>query len=945
MVYRAMDVNLAEGCPKCGQEAYKARTAAFRCDLWKAPWKTTCAACGETFPKNDFRRFYQSGLGADGLFDPTRADRKLLFNTEHPELSDPLHFYGVDDGTSWVDAKGRRFWFVARYCAYLWMQVTLDARAMAEDYQATGAAELAHKSAILLTRMADTYPEMSFATQGVNPYTYVLGGDRGKTLCACGGEAPRMRLLLAAYDDLWDIFDRDEGLVAFLSRKAAQIGRPEWAGSPARIRSHIEQHLIGEGARDVMRDRARGSERYGGDIGHMEWTLALQGLVLDDQKLKQDLLAWPFEGPYPFKGGMHEVLSGPVLGREGAGGSSAPDYSSIHYTTARELAKLYAKMEPPHQRDLYSAYPCIKRSYDTQFLLYCCEHYRPNIGDDGRCGSPSAACNPAIMLDAFGKFGEPRYARMAYFLNRHSTHGFAADMAEKVQAVVNRDGDWRQTSTNLNGYGLAILRSGEALADQRAAWLYFGSRVTNSHGHADRLNLGLYAKGLDLMPDLGYPERTGYWPERVCWTSNTVSHNTVMVDRQRQASATVGNMQLFCESPVVKLIDVAREAVYPQTRLYRRSCALIDISKHDSYLVDIFRVKGGQEHHYSFHSAEGAVETEGLKLAAQESGTLAGPEVPFGQFDPKREGRNYRGPGFQFLREVQRDTAPPSNWSVTWRIKDTWNVFRKGPRAETDVRLCLHMLGKHDEVILATGQPPRLGKPNNPETLKYLLVHNSGKDLASVFVSVIEPYRGRSNLTGIRRLTVTPAGDDVSGMEAVALEVEHRDGTVDTIMSAHDNATLRRAGDYEFAGTWAFVRRRGARVLHACLADGTRLAGRGLKIVLPEARTTGEIVDMDRKMSLHNCIYTDTLLPPGDALAGKWLRIANDGRQDSCYEIRAVRRENGRTAIDLGDITFIRQVKNPKDYSAGYIYNFEVGQRFSIPAWVWNNFGFAEHEK
>lgn len=84
MVYRAMDVNLAEGCPKCGQEAYKARTAAFRCDLWKSPWKTTCAECGETFPKNDFRRFYQSGLGADGLFDPTRADRKLLFNTEHP---------------------------------------------------------------------------------------------------------------------------------------------------------------------------------------------------------------------------------------------------------------------------------------------------------------------------------------------------------------------------------------------------------------------------------------------------------------------------------------------------------------------------------------------------------------------------------------------------------------------------------------------------------------------------------------------------------------------------------------------------------------------------------------------------------------------------------------------------------------------------------------------
>jgi hypothetical protein len=97
----------------------------------------------------------------------------------------------------------------------------------------------------------------------------------------------------------------------------------------------------------------------------------------------------------------------------------------------------------------------------------------------------------------------------------------------------------------------------------------------------------------------------------------------------------------------------------------------------------------------------------------------------------------------------------------------------------------------------------------------------------------------------------------------------------------------------------------------------------------------GVIADMDRRMSDHNCIYTDAKLPTGDALAGSWMKIANDGGQDACYEVRSVRREKGRTIVDLGDITFIRQVKDPKNYDAGYSYNFEVGQAFTMPAWAW----------
>lgn len=932
-VYRAMGVNRTQGCPNCGTKAYDAGGLwPFKCDMWEAPWQVTCPSCGEVFPKNDFGAFYESGLTPDGLFDPERADRKLLFNTEHPDANDPLHTHGVDDGTGWVDADGNRFWFIARYCGYLWVQVTKDARAMADDYQRTGAPQLAHKVGIVLARMADTYAEMDFSTQGVHPGSYKLGGDKGKAIWACGptSEAVRMRLMLATYDDVWDIFDHDADLVEFLTQQAGQIGRPEWAGSAQAIRKHIEQELIAEGARDVMRTRAAGSNRYGGDVGHMAWTIVLQASVLDDEKLKQELLAWPFQGPFPLRGGMHEVLSGPILGREGAGGSSSPGYSGTHYRMSRTLADLYAKIEGPQQRDLHADYPCIKRSYDSQFSLNCCERYYPHIGDSGKCGSPGLICNPATMLEALEKFGDERYAQMAYFLNRHSTGGFPAEVAERVEAIIAEHGDYRPVSTNLNGYGLAILRSGEG-DHQRAAWMYYGCAVTNSHTHLDRLNIGLFAHGLNLMPDLGYPERTGAWPKRGAWTNNTISHNTVVVDRERQKRAVVGSMNLFCRSPLVRLIDVSREAVYPQTALYRRTYAMIDIPDEDSYLVDIFRVKGGQEHHLSFHSAEGEVVTEGLKLARQATGTLAGPDVEFGDFDPKEQGWSYPGVGFQYLRNVERDASPPEQWSVTWQVEDTWNVLGNGKRAPTEVRLRLTMLGACDEVILADGEPPRLGKPNNPEALKYLLVQNSGDDLSSVYVSVIEPYQGASNLRSIERLPVEPASEDVEGMDAVAIRVEHADGVVDYVLSAHDGSVARRIGDLQFAGQWGFVRVRDGKTEAALLVGGTLLCGGDFELRPPLAQYEGTITDMDREMDAHNCIYTDADLPAGDALAGNWLRIANDGGQDACYEIKAIHRERGRTVVVLGDTTFIRCVKDPESYEAGYTYNFEVGDTFTIP--------------
>ena len=86
------------GCLKCGDRIFRVGNYPYEPDFDRKPWKLTCPSCGVVFPTNDFGKYYESGIDEHGLFNPAKADRSLLFNTEHPDPKDPLHKFGVDDG-------------------------------------------------------------------------------------------------------------------------------------------------------------------------------------------------------------------------------------------------------------------------------------------------------------------------------------------------------------------------------------------------------------------------------------------------------------------------------------------------------------------------------------------------------------------------------------------------------------------------------------------------------------------------------------------------------------------------------------------------------------------------------------------------------------------------------------------------------------------------------
>lgn len=457
---------------------------------------------------------------------------------------------------------------------------------------------------------------------------------------------------------------------------------------------------------------------------------------------------------------------------------------------------------------------------------------------------------------------------------------------------------------------------------QRDIWMYYGRNT--GHGHKDTLNLGMHAYGLDIAPENGYPEQTGPYPSRMGWTQNTVSHNTVVVDNSKQKDEYVGIPHHFDDSDMVKLIDVEAPNVYTQTQMYRRTTALIKVDDVNSYTVDFFRVKGGNDHHFSFHGYEGPVTTEGLNLTAQSGGTYAGTNVEYGQFyDGPINDWSYMGSGFQYLYNVQKDTAPSDTFSVDWNIVDGRHVLP----TDENIHLRLTMLTKVDDVAICDGNPP--ASPGNPESLKYMIAHRSGTNLDSMFTSVLEPYKANRYIESISAATVKANGQIVD-KDVTAVKTVFKNGRVDYIVNALDNNTIYTIDDkFQFKGFFGMYSEKDGNPVYTYVNDGTFIG----KLETPKASFTGTVVDFTKDMSRANEITVqfdsqDTI----PDITGKYIYIENDGERNASYEIKGIKSQDvSKVVLDIGDITTIRKWADPNDFSKGYIYDIAAGEKFVIP--------------
>src|SRR5690606_36276609 len=148
-----------------------------------------------------------------------------------------------------------------------------------------------------------------------------------------------------------------------------------------------------------------------------------------------------------------------------------------------------------------------------------------------------------------------------------------------------------------------------------------------SHYHWDFINIELFANGQKMMPDLGYPDAMNNYVRGVyTWSKNTISHNTVVVDKIRQNRNWPGVLHHFSEGNFAQSID---DASFPYRHIhqYRRNLMIVQAENGQSYVVDFLHIRGGKQHDYSLHGPPGEHSLANGIWSSIQPGTLAGPSV------------------------------------------------------------------------------------------------------------------------------------------------------------------------------------------------------------------------------------------------------------------------------------------------------------------------------
>ncbi|MBC8218745.1 MAG: heparinase II/III family protein [Planctomycetes bacterium] len=423
--------------------------------------------------------------------------------------------------------------------------------------------------------------------------------------------------------------------------------------------------------------------------------------------------------------------------------------------------------------------PDLRKTYRFHIDTRVLEAYNILPGDGGTFGRKQGyriqfSKRSGLDTSAYSFFwklyeitGDPTYAQTLYRENSCKLDGLPydifcespVDLQFRVQEAIDRVGaEIQPASIDKKQWRLAILRSGEG---DKARALALDYDSGGRHGHKDGMVLSLYAKGLDLMPDLGYPPvQFGGWDtQQVKWYYQTASHPTVVVDGKDNNG--VGKTTLWADGERFRAIR-ASGADLTKGKQFERTATLIDISESDCYVLDIFRVVGGNDHAKFMHSYFGTIGTEGLSLKA---------------------GRDY-GYG-TLMRNFQTDTAAEPGWSVDWKIEDSYGYLPH----QADVHLRYIDLTSGAEASIAEGWVAASRSAYSSKAQDWIpriMVRRSSEQapLASTFVAVIEPYDGQSNIRHVRRCSLR-GRDGLNWPDThVAVEVQLVDGRKDIIIAA-----------------------------------------------------------------------------------------------------------------------------------------------------------------
>ena len=279
--------------------------------------------------------------------------------------------------------------------------------------------------------------------------------------------------------------------------------------------------------------------------------------------------------------------------------------------------------------------------------------------------------------------------------------------------------------------------------DGRESLVLLSASPWGTHHENDSLNLYYWKKGTALLSDLGYLWDHPQKPNNI----RALAHNTVLLDEQNQIKkGRGGEILLFKTFPKVKVMEMASTA-YSQALVYKRTTILVDHGNGQSYVVDFFRVQGGEIQDYVFHASTNDMEI--LDIAPNPD-----PELSLYDYSDIRTAKGNR------------------TWKSQW--KSETGVYTKA--------WCLGQEG--EEMFVGTGWGQRDWKNADiGATIPYFVRRKRGNELQT-FVSVFEGFeKGTSIVKNVELI-------DKQGL----VRVETTLG-VDYIMSLHNKGEVSIESD------------------------------------------------------------------------------------------------------------------------------------------------------
>lgn len=262
------------------------------------------------------------------------------------------------------------------------------------------------------------------------------------------------------------------------------------------------------------------------------------------------------------------------------------------------------------------------------------------------------------------------------------------------------------------------------------------------HSHYDNASLILFAKGEELLSDIGYTHS-----KYRGWTLHTASHNTVVIDQKAQDAGSIknpvtGHLKFYDDkNENVKVIDVDASPAYAVAGTYRRRLIMVHAAEGRDYVIDRFDVEGGNTHDWFLHGMceqEGKMETSisietKVKTLVPDWGGI---NIPKNQYDSDIEGKRIHA--YSYLKNIKSGkTSKP--WTATWRYEKsglrTHNFLPAGSEIFTFSSPSVRLAGENDN------------KLDDFMRLGLMQRHTGGK---SSFVTVHEPFNEKPWIESVK---------------------------------------------------------------------------------------------------------------------------------------------------------------------------------------------------